>query len=213
MEGSICFEYRWGLKPVLIYVLCHTKPIFDFDYHNKRSKTPNNMSSRKRSNTYWSTNTFVCPVGSNMYCPNNMSSVKRSNMYWSINVSLLKRSNMYWHINMSSLKSSNMYWSTNNMSSRIGSNMHWLHQYATKFNMMYNAYWDSYRIIQGMVSSMTGLGCAVMLNLQFTIHPSLVLSLGSIHRSTRKETPVIRGAGLDSCGKWVYHLWSFRFGV
>ena len=32
MEGRICFEYRWGLKPVLVYALCHTKPIFDFDY-------------------------------------------------------------------------------------------------------------------------------------------------------------------------------------
>ena len=42
-----------------------------------------------------------------------------------------------------------MYWSTN-MSSRIGSNMHWLHQYATKFNMIYNTYWNSYRIVQGM---------------------------------------------------------------
>ena len=43
-----------------------------------------------------------------MYCPNNMSSVKRSNMYWSTIMSLLKRSNMYWPINMSSLKSSNI---------------------------------------------------------------------------------------------------------
>ena len=59
MEGRICFEYRWGLKQVLVYALCHTKPIFDFGYHNKRSNTPNNMSSRKRSNTYWSTNTFA----------------------------------------------------------------------------------------------------------------------------------------------------------
>ena len=59
MEGRICFDYRWGLKPVMAYALCHTKPIFDLDYHNKRSSTPNNMSSRKRSNTYWSTNTFV----------------------------------------------------------------------------------------------------------------------------------------------------------
>ena len=105
MEGRICFEYRWGLKPVLVYALCHPKPIFYFDYHNKRFNTPNNMSSRKRSNTYWSTN-----------------------------MSLLKRSNMYWPINMSSLKSSNMYWS-NNMPLRISSNMHWLHQYATKFNV------------------------------------------------------------------------------
>ena len=62
MESRLCFEYRWGLKPVLIYALCHTKPIFDFDYHNKRSNTPNNMSSRKRSNTYWSTNTFAPSV-------------------------------------------------------------------------------------------------------------------------------------------------------
>ena len=108
------------------------------------------MSSDKRSNTYyWSTNPFACPVGSNMYCPNNMSSHKRSNMYWSTNMSLLKRSNMYWPINMSSLKSSNMYWSTN-MSSRIGNNMHWLHQYATKFNTIYNTYWNSYRIALGM---------------------------------------------------------------
>ena len=37
MEGRIYFEYRWVLKPVLIYALCHTKPIFDFDYKNKRS--------------------------------------------------------------------------------------------------------------------------------------------------------------------------------
>ena len=64
-------------------------------------------------------------------------------------MSLLKRSNMYWPINMpSSLKCSNMYWSIN-MSSRIGSNMHLLHQYATKFNMIYNTYWNSYRIVQG----------------------------------------------------------------
>ena len=63
MEGMICFEYRWELKPVLVYALCHTKPIFDSDYHNKRSKTPNNMTSRKRiSNTYWSTNTFAPSV-------------------------------------------------------------------------------------------------------------------------------------------------------
>ena len=62
MEGRICFEYRWGLKPVLVYALCHTKPIFDFDYHHNRSNTPNNMSSRKRSNTYWSTNTFAPSV-------------------------------------------------------------------------------------------------------------------------------------------------------
>ena len=58
MEGRICFEYRWGLKPVLVYTLCH----FDFDCHNKRSNTPNNMSSRKRSNTSWSTNTFAPSV-------------------------------------------------------------------------------------------------------------------------------------------------------
>ena len=45
-----------------VYALCHTKPIFDFDYHNKRSNTPNNMSSCKRSNTYWSTNTFAPSV-------------------------------------------------------------------------------------------------------------------------------------------------------
>ena len=63
MEGRICFEHRWGLKPVPVYyALCHTKPIFDFDYHNKRSNTPNNMSSHKRSNTYWSTNTFAPSV-------------------------------------------------------------------------------------------------------------------------------------------------------
>ena len=62
MEGSICFEYRWGLKPVLVYTVCHTKPIFDFDYRYKRSKTPNNMPSRKRSNTYWPTNTFAPSV-------------------------------------------------------------------------------------------------------------------------------------------------------
>ena len=62
MEGRICFKYRWGLKPVLVYALCHTKPIFDFDHYNKRSNTPNNMSSRKRSNTYWSTNTFAPSV-------------------------------------------------------------------------------------------------------------------------------------------------------
>ena len=62
IEGRICFEYRWGLKPVLVYALCHTKPIFDFDCHNKRSKTPNNMPSRKRSNTYWSTNIFAPSV-------------------------------------------------------------------------------------------------------------------------------------------------------
>ena len=62
MEGRICFEYRWGLKPVLIYALCHTNPILDLDYQNKRSKSPNNMSSRKRSNTYWSTNTFAPSV-------------------------------------------------------------------------------------------------------------------------------------------------------
>ena len=60
MEGRICFEYRWGLKPVLVYAFCYTKPIFfDFDYHTKRSNTPNNMSSRKRSNTYWSIYTFA----------------------------------------------------------------------------------------------------------------------------------------------------------
>ena len=41
---------------------CHTKPIFNFDYHNKRSYTPNNMSSRKRRNTYWSINTFAPSV-------------------------------------------------------------------------------------------------------------------------------------------------------
>ena len=62
MEGRICFEYRWGLKPVLVYALCHTKPIFDFYYHNERSNTPNNMSSRKRSHTYWSTNEFALSV-------------------------------------------------------------------------------------------------------------------------------------------------------
>ena len=62
MEGRICFEYRWGLKPVLVYALCHTKPNFDFDYHNIPSNIPNNMSSRKRSNTYWSTNTFAPSV-------------------------------------------------------------------------------------------------------------------------------------------------------
>ena len=85
-----------------------------------------------------------------MYCPNNMSSVKCSNMYWSTYMSLLKRSRTYWLINMSSLKSSNMYWSTS-MSFRIGSNRHWLHQYATKFNMIYNTYWKSYRIVQDMI--------------------------------------------------------------
>ena len=37
MEGRVCFECLWGLKPVLVYALCHTKPIFDFDYHYKRS--------------------------------------------------------------------------------------------------------------------------------------------------------------------------------
>ena len=77
IEGKICFDYRWGLKLVLVYALCNTKPIFDFDYHNKQSNTPSNMPLRKRSNV----DRHVCPVGSNMYCPNNMSSVKRSNMY------------------------------------------------------------------------------------------------------------------------------------
>ena len=62
MEGRVCFEYRWGLKPVPAYALCHTKPIFDSDYHNKRPNTPNKMPSRKRSNTCWSTNTFVPSV-------------------------------------------------------------------------------------------------------------------------------------------------------
>ena len=62
MEGRICFEYRSGLKPVPVCALYHTKPIFDFDYHNKLSNTPNNMSSRKRSNTYWSTNTLAPSV-------------------------------------------------------------------------------------------------------------------------------------------------------
>ena len=90
---------------------------------------------------------YVCPVGSNTYCPNNMSSLKRSNMYWSTNIYLLKHSNMYWPINVSSLKC--RYCSTI-MSSRIGSNMHWLHQYATKFKMIYNTYWNSYRIVQGV---------------------------------------------------------------
>ena len=47
---------------MLVYTLCRTMPIFDFDYHNKRSNTPNNMSSRKRSNTYWVTNTFAPSV-------------------------------------------------------------------------------------------------------------------------------------------------------
>ena len=62
MEGRICFVYRWGLKPVLVYALCHTRSNFNFDNHNKRSNTPNNMSSWKRSNTYWSTNTFAPSV-------------------------------------------------------------------------------------------------------------------------------------------------------
>ena len=48
--------------PVLAYTLCHTKPIFDSDYHNKRSNAQNNMSSRKRSNTYWSTDMFAPSV-------------------------------------------------------------------------------------------------------------------------------------------------------
>ena len=43
----------------------------------------------------------------------------------------------YWPINISSLKSSNM---------------RWLHQYVTKFNMLYNTYWNSYRIVQGVES-------------------------------------------------------------
>ena len=62
MEGRVCSEYRWGLKSVLVYALCHTKPILDFDYHNKWSNTLNNMSSVKRSNTYWSTNAFAPSV-------------------------------------------------------------------------------------------------------------------------------------------------------
>ena len=63
MEGRVCFEYRWRLKPELVYTLCHKQPIFGFDYHNnKRSNTPNNMSSCKRINMYWSTNTFAPSV-------------------------------------------------------------------------------------------------------------------------------------------------------
>ena len=120
------------------------KANFRFDYHNKRSNTPNNTSSRKRSKMYWSTSTFAPSVAiciGRIICHRLSAaiSIGRSN-----NMSLLKRSNMYWPINMSSLKSSNnMYWSTN-MSSRIGSNMHWLHQYATKFNIIYNTYWNSF---------------------------------------------------------------------
>ena len=53
---------RVSVGAEMVYALCHTKPIFDFDYHNKRSSTPNNMPSRKRSNTYWSTNTFAPAV-------------------------------------------------------------------------------------------------------------------------------------------------------
>ena len=44
------------------YVIQSPFSIFHFDYHNKRSKTPNNMPSRKLGNTYWSTNTFAPSV-------------------------------------------------------------------------------------------------------------------------------------------------------
>ena len=146
MEGRICFESRWGLKPVLIYALCHTKPIFDFDYRNKRSKPPNNMSSRKRSNTYWLTNTFAPSVAiciARIICHRLSAAI-------CIGRPICLCSNAAICINRSiSLKSSNMYWSTN-MSSRIDSKMHWLHQYATKFNIIYYTYWNSYRIVQGI---------------------------------------------------------------
>ena len=55
--GAILPPFR--LIPVPAYTLCHKKPIFDLDYYGKRSYTPNNMSSRKRSNTYWTSNTFA----------------------------------------------------------------------------------------------------------------------------------------------------------
>ena len=96
-----------GAETSADHALCHTNPNFDLDYQNKRSNTPNNMSSRKRSSTYCSTNTYAPSVA--ICIARIMCHVKRSNMYWSTN--------------MSSLKSSSMYWSTN-MSSRIGSNIH-----------------------------------------------------------------------------------------
>ena len=75
-----------------LYIMSY-KAHFYFDYYTKRSNTPDNMSSRKRSKTYWPTNTFAPSV--EMCIARTMSSVKRSNMNWSTNMSLLKRSNMY----------------------------------------------------------------------------------------------------------------------
>ena len=125
-------------------IMSYKAHFFYFDYQNKRTKCHRLSAAIRIGHQY------VCPVGSNMHCPNNnMPSLKRSNMYWSTNMSFFKRSNMFWPINRSSLKSSNMYCSTN-ISSRNGSNMHWLHQYPTKFNIIYNTYWNSYRIVQGM---------------------------------------------------------------
>ena len=53
--------------------------------HNKRSNTPNNMSSVKRSNMYWSIN--------------NMSFLKHSNMYWPINQYVIAEEQQYVLVN------------------------------------------------------------------------------------------------------------------
>ena len=152
MEGRICFEYRWGLKPVLVYA-CHTKPIFDFDYHIKRSNTPSNMSSRKRSNTYWSTNTFAPSVAiciARIICHRLSAAIciGRPICLCSSAAICIDRSICHrWRA---------VICIGQPMPSGIGSNMHWLHQYATKFNMyykfnmIYNTCWNSYRLVQGV---------------------------------------------------------------
>ena len=153
MEGRICFKYMWGLKPVLVYA-CHTKPIFDVDYHIKRSNTPRNMSSRKRSNTYWSTNTFAPSVAiciDRIICHRLSAAIciGRPICLCSSAAKCIDRSICHrWRAVIICIGQP--------MSSGIGSNMHWLHQYGTKFNMyykfnmIYNTCWNSYRLVQGV---------------------------------------------------------------
>ena len=107
------------------------------------------MPSRKRSNTYWSTNTFAPSVAiciARIICHRLSAAIciGRPICLCSSGTICIDRS--ICHRGRAAIY---MYWSTN-MSSTSGSNMHWLHQYATKFNMIYYTYWNSYRIVQGM---------------------------------------------------------------
>ena len=113
MEGRICFEYRWGLKPVLVYSFVIQGPF---------SISITIINGLIHRTICHQVSAAICIGRPVCLCSSAAICIAQSicNRY-------------------------NMYWSTN-MSFRIRSNMRWLHQYATEFNMIYNTCWNSYRL-------------------------------------------------------------------